>query len=234
MYRFCFDSSTEDVEELTTGTYQLFLHFPLVCSKICISNIVIPYSFYNITKKNNEVVINEVSYYIPEGNYNGMALADVLKSIFLKEDPSITGMVCKYNVINMKFQFSVESIADFKILFKNSNFLFGAQKDTTYQLNNQNNPVEMPYIANTQSINSILIRSNLQSNYIYGNNKTNVLFRLSVDKNPGTLLCYSSTNTDIATDVNNITNMRIQLTDENGHEIDLHGLPFRIEFICIP
>jgi hypothetical protein len=234
MYKFCFDTSTEDVQDTRNGSYQLYLNFPLKCSKIAVSNIVIPYSFYNITDKNNEILINESSYYLTTGNYNGKELMAMLVGILSSKYVTTNFSECKYNVNNMKCSFKIQAgFEQIKVTFTNSYLLFGAEELATYTINT-GDEVVMPNVANTQSINSILIRSNLQSNYIYGNDKTNVLFRMSVDKPPGSLLTYSSTSTDICVDVNNITNLNIQLTDEQGHIIDLNSLPFRIEFICIP
>ncbi len=236
MFRFTFDSSTEDVQNTNNGTYQLYLNFPLKCSRISIANIVIPYSFYNITNRNNQILINEKVFYLSDGNYNGKEIMTMLNSILKIQFPDLNFDNCKYNVNNMKCSFSVSStglaiVPNINITFVNSYLLFGADENATYNIKND---VTMPNVANTQSINSILIRSNLQSNYIYGNDKTNVLFRMPIDKVPGSLLTYTSTTTDIGVDVNNITNLNISLTDEHGRSINLNSLSFQIEFICIP
>jgi hypothetical protein len=244
MFRFCFNTAgSDDVVRISQGTYQLYLSYSIPCSKMAITNISIPITFYNINEFNNEFIIidpdrlDPIICKLPEGNYNSTELLKTFKAILSKAKPELTDRLnkCVYNSITMKYDFYIEPIniddEVCAIKFTSSAKFFGAEKNRIYPLNKI---FTFPNVVNLQSISSIFLRSNLPNRFIHNNDSTNILFRLSVIGNSGSFLSYENPTTDQFFGVNNVTSVMIQLTDQEGREIDLMGGDFVVEFLCVP
>lgn len=244
MFRFCFNTAgSDDVVKISQGTYQLYLSYSIPCSKMAITNISIPITFYNITEFNNEFIINDpdrigdIVCKLPEGNYNSTELLKAFKSLLIKAKPELSERLtkCVYNSITMKYDFYIEplNVGDrvCSIKFTSSAKLFGAEKNRLYALNTV---FKFPYVANLQSISSVFLRSNLPNRFIHNNDSTNILYRLSVTGNSGSFISYQNPTTDQFFAVSNVTSVMIQLTDQDGREIDLMGGDFVVEFLCVP
>lgn len=242
MFKFLFDSNSPDVQKLSSSSYQLFLPSQIQASKLVVSHISIPYTFYNVNDNNNRISINNTVMYLKEGNYTSTKLLLEFKNLIKKWSLDVNGITlnddvlkeCKYDTDTYKFNFLLSNYADeINIKFLTCDTLFGAiNKDVVYTLNSINNVV-MDYVADLNSVSAIMIRSNLQSNYLLNGKRTNILFRMPIDKPLGSILTYNNTDTDIYTPINNINNFFIQLTDDTtGEEINLNGGEIRIEFIC--
>ena len=239
--RFVLDTAdTSSVQQLSNGQWQLLLNREIPCSKLVISNIILPFTFYNVEDViNNEVIIDDVKCYLTRGNYNTNTLLKELKRLIIVnslksskgaiQDTFLSDM--KYDDISMKYIMSISGYSNLHLQFTNSCDLFGSSSTTINNITAL--AFRMPFIANMMSIPAVYIRSNLHSNFIYNTNSTNILFRLPVDKPPGSLLIYQNTSNDQYISINNITSLVIQITDNFGNELNLNGSFLKIEMNLI-
>ena len=83
MFYFVFDSADKkNVLQYGTGYYSLLLNSQIVCSKLSISNIIIPRSFYNVYSANNTIYINGISINLLQGNYSLMGNNIIVNTIY--------------------------------------------------------------------------------------------------------------------------------------------------------
>lgn len=246
MFRFLFDSNNDEVQQLTDGSYQLFLPTQIEASKLVVSHVSLPYTMYNVNDNNNRILINGINMKLKMGNYSVKKLLTEFKNVLKqycitqgKQALQDVHFLFDYDDETYKFNFKLLDYPDeFVITFLTSDGLFGAfDNKTQYVINSTDNPTQsviMDFIADLNSIGAIMIRSNLQSNYLVNGHRTNVLLRMPVDKPLGSILTYNNTNTDVYIPIKNLNNLFIQLCDDStGEEISLNGGHIRIEFICI-
>jgi hypothetical protein len=240
MYRFVFDSNdSKNVMQLGESHYNLILNHELPCSRLVITNIIIPYTFYNVHSGNNEIIVDGSKLNIPLGNYNSITLLNRFKEMLIEwSKTSPKGIIqptflndMKYDECTMKYHFKISAYSPIDVQFTTSCDLFGVSSDKKITLG----VIEkvMPYVCNMMSVPAVYIRSNLRSGFVYNNSTTNILFRLPVDKNPGSLLIYENNNIDQYINVHNINNLDIYLTDNIGNQLNLNGGDFKIEFLLM-
>jgi hypothetical protein len=238
MYKLLFDTNSTDVQKISSGSYQLYMNCEMPVSKLVISHISCYNTMYNVNTNNNQIHINGTAYLLPIGNYNVKSLLQQLREIIKQIISTITDADFKfyYNDKTLKYELEATTTQlELKIRFTRCYSLFGAEDGkTVYDIKGVN--CILPNIANMNYLSSILIRSNLQTGYINGNDKSNILHRLPIDKDIGQIITYNNSNTDIYTNIRNINSLFIQLTDDtiNYDEIELNGGGFKIEFLCIP
>lgn len=240
MYRFVFDSNdSKNVAQLGESHYSLLLNHELPCSRLVITNIIVPYTFYNVHHGNNEFIVDGTKLYIPVGNYDVETLLEKFKDMLVKwSETSPKGIInqtflngMKYDKCTMKYHFKITGYSSIDIQFTSSCDLFGTSSDKPLTIG----IIEkvMPYIANMMSVPAVYIRSNLRTGFVYNNSTTNILFRLPVDKNPGSLLIYENNNVDQYINVHNINHLDIYLTDNLGNQLSLNGADFKIEMLLM-
>ena len=228
MKRFVFDTAdTDNVTKLGVGEWSLNLNHQIGCSKIVVSNIIIPHTFYNINETNNQFIITKndgttktVIFPIQYMTYN-----DITNTV-------IEGITITFDKKTFKFTFNVAPISSItNIQFTTSYKLFGFEK-TNYTFTD--NKVVAPYVADLNSIPAVYIRCNqIHSKFVYNNNRTSILHRLPVDKPFGQLLTYQNNSTDMFVNQENIGYIQFTLTDNKGRHIDLNNADWKLELLLI-
>ena len=201
--------------------------------EVALMNLETYYSFPNITKKNNVLVLEKNStrkkeiLNIPIGVYE---LSEI--NTYIKKELVRRGVTSKDTDV-ITFEPNVNTLKtlmgvarDFSVIFDEANSLnsvFGFNKDT-YAGEGVDSKYESENLVNIMSINSILVQSNIISNsFVNGSNQPiiyaffpNVAPGFKIVEKPQNLLYLPLIN-------NNISIMETWLTDQNGDPIDLRG-----------
>ena len=194
---------------------------------VSIKNCVIPYSFYNINNTNNtlDYTLNSVDYSITfeNGNYNVLTLKEHILSL-LEDGFSIT-----YNVKTNTYTFT-HSTYDFT--FKNTSNCFellGFQDDNNYSSTSfslsSTISINLFTIKNVYITSHNFILNNIDSN---NHNKSNIICSVPVKGVPNSFIFYADNTKHLIHTVNNLTDFRISLTDENGNLIDFNNIHYSI------
>ncbi len=229
MKRFVFDTAdTVNVTKMGEGEWSLNLNHQISCSKVVVSNIIIPHTFYNVNESNNEFEIY----------YNSLTPKKILKfgTQYMKysdiNDITIDDIKFIFNKTTFKFEVVRENTDISGIKFTTSYKLFGFEKNKLYDLNN--GKIDAPNVADFNSIPAIYIRCNqIHSKFVYNNNRTSILHRLPVDKPFGQLLIYQNNSTDMFINQDNIGYLQFSLTDNKGQHVNLNGADWKIEMILL-
>jgi hypothetical protein len=194
---------------------------------ISIKNAVIPYSFYNVNITNSKLnyVIDGVSYSInlTFGNYNVNTLKAHLIEL-IGELFSIT-YVAKTN----KFIFT-HSTDDFIFLSSSNCFEILGFKDN-FNYSSIDYSLTSTISINLFTIKNIYVCSN---NFILNNidsnnhNKSNIICSIPVNGSMNSILFYEDNTKHLVHKLDNITNLRISLTDEDGELIDFNDVHYSI------
>jgi len=243
MKRFVFDTAdTANVTDFGNGEWSLNLNHQITCSKLVITNIIIPHTFYNVNKSNNEMKIVSIT--------KPPLIGMVIETIKLDErymnyndleshtnEIDIGGVKkieCTFNKKTFKWTFKRLLPEIDSIEFTTSYKLYGFKKGINYAFDAITNEVVSPNVADMNSIPAIYIRCNqIHSKCVYNNNRTSILHRLPVDKPFGQLITYQNTSTDMFINQENINYLQFSLTDNKGTHIDLNGADWKIEMLLL-
>ena len=89
MRSLVFDTADKtNVQQLSTGFWNLNFNSIVPCTKVVISNIIVPRSFYNVYSGNNAIMIGTTLFNITEGNYGITDLITALQNLVLSIYPS--------------------------------------------------------------------------------------------------------------------------------------------------
>lgn len=211
-----------------------------------VRNAVIPYSWYVVNSTNNKLDLSIEGYIynitIPSGNYNVNTLATQLKTLILQHgyDFTITylGKTNKFYFLNSLFAFSfLSSSTCFELLGFREGFTF-----TASVIPNQSPQHEL---YSTIGINLFVVRAVYvnSNNFILQNinNSTpqnaGILASISTTGNPNSIIHYENTTSKHKIHhLNNITNLHIKLTDQDGDILELNSINWSmtLEITIIP
>lgn len=180
----------------------------------------IPYSFYNITTKNNTLVINNIEISINPQNYSAFNIVDAFNEKFTIEGLDI---VMSFNDNNNKF--SLLSATSFTIdsttMIKELGMDDLPQSTNTYISNK---------VCNLAGTSSIYIRSdnmNIQNINSFG--KTNgVLSKVLVNTSPGNFIFFEPSTPQYFILGNSLNFINIQLLNDDNEFIDFNGLDWSL------
>ncbi len=203
-------------------------------ASISVINATIPYSFYNINSTNNTLnyEVNSVSYSltITKSNYNVNTLITYLTSNLQP------GFTISYSSATNKLTFTHDTL-DFSFLSTSTCYeLIGFEDNVTYNSSSQ-------VLTSVIGINFFTIR-NIQissSNFILNNintavpNKASIITSIPIDSQMGSIINYKNINniTSVIHEITNLTNLHIQLLDQDGDLLDLLGLHWSINLLLI-
>jgi hypothetical protein len=191
---------------------------------ISVQNALIPYSFYNVNSSNN--ILNyylnftDYSVIIPIGNYNINQLISELMS-------SMQDMTIKYNNIQNTLTFT--HATDEFLIFSTSTCLGLIGLTTTARSTSKS--LTSTICINVNPIKCINIVSNLTTysiNKAFPNNAS-ILCCVPVKTSPYSLIEYVNQN-NFKTNLymNQLSELRIKLTDDYGNLINLNGCHFSL------
>lgn len=180
----------------------------------------IPYSFYNITTKNNTLVINNIEISINPQNYSAFNIVDAFNEKFTIEGLDI---VMSFNDNTNKF--SLLSATSFTIdsttMIKELGMDDLPQSTNTYISNK---------VCNLAGTSSIYIRSdnmNIQNINSFG--KTNgVLSKVLVNTSPGNFIFFEPSTPQYFILGNSLNFINIQLLNDDNEFIDFNGLDWSL------
>jgi len=180
----------------------------------------IPYSFYNVTTKNNTLVINTIEISINPQNYSAFNIVDAFNEKFTIEGLDI---VMSFNDNNNKF--SLLSATSFTIdsttMIKELGMDDLPQTTNTYISNK---------VCNLAGTSSIYIRSdnmNIQNINSFG--KTNgVLSKVLVNTSPGNFIFFQPSTPQYFILGNSLNFINIQLLNDDNEFIDFNGLDWSL------
>lgn len=205
---------------------------------ICVKNAVIPNSFYNVNNTNNKlnfILDNDTfSVTIPNGNYNintfRTQLYDLLFNLNYGQGnnnhnhwtityiPKLNKMLYTHQFHNFTF---LNSSSCFELMgFKNG-----------YDYTSVNLSLTSTICCNMFTIKNIYVSSdNFILNNIDSNNhgRSNIICSIPVQGSSGSFLFYEDNQRHLVHNVNNLTNFKLKLTDEDGDLIDFNDVHYSL------
>lgn len=193
---------------------------------ISIQHCEIPASWYNINYTNSNIIINNITYQIPVGNYNANNLITALNVLF----PTYT---ITYSSITNRYTFSNSST--FTINSNStSKYIIGlGDTDQVAILNAGIYTLTLPYNVNFVSIARVNLKSDLFKFYNFnGGDKSNDLFlSIQVNTNINSMINYiNQTQIKFKVDDRNITSFILSIVDDDGSYINFNNSDSYITF----
>jgi hypothetical protein len=197
---------------------------------ISVKNCVIPRSFYNVNNTNNVLnySINSSDYSITmsNGNYNVLTLKAHITELLIIKGHSIS---IAYNSKTNIFQFTSTS---YEFTFKSTSNCFellGFLDNNDYTSTNYTLEsiigVNLFTIKNIYVTSDNFILNNIDSN---NHNKSNIICSIPVKGVANSILFYEDSTKHLVHNVENLTTLRIILTDENSNLIDFNNIHYSI------
>ena len=230
MRSLVFDTSDKvNVQQLSTGFWNLNFSSIIPCTQVVIANVIIPRSFYNVFNGNDGITINGILYHLGNGNYAINELMTNLTNLI----QTSTGFVVTITQNTNTGKITYTSTSAVTLIFTTCYKLFGMTPNQQITVN-PIAPITSPNIYDLNSVPAVYLRCNsIHSNFIYNNNTTNILFRCPVDVEFGQLIVYTNQSSDFHIDVHNLMQLDFRLTDCYGTELNLNGIDWKCELILI-
>ena len=178
----------------------------------------IPYSFYNITAKNNSLTLNDIVLELTERNYNAYNIVDEFNSLF-KSKPTLSNVVMSFDDNSNKF--TITSPSEVTLVSTTMSEELGAtnlpQTTDSYTSNQA---------CNLSGTSSIYIRSdnmNVRNINSFGKNN-GVLSKVLVTSPPGNFIFYQPSTPQYFVLNNPLSYINIQMLNDDNEFIDFNGL----------
>lgn len=187
----------------------------------------VPNSFYIVNYTNNAIVVNNVSYIIPVGNYNANTFATQLLSILP------LGFTMVYSAITNKYTLTFTS--DFTINASNPsckiNSVIGLGNNDVYSTGGS---LTLPYVVNFLPIPRINFRTNIFNlqNYNQSDNTGDVF--LSLQNNAPQQACinyYNDAQLKFLIQDKALSNFSITVTNDNNELINFNNINWYLTFL---
>ena len=216
-----------------------------------VKNAVIPYSWYVVNSTNNklDITIDGTAYSvnIPLGNYNVNTLLTQLKSLIdalqtlhsISGSFSITylGKINKFYFFHSAKSFSFRSTSTcFELLGFNDGITYVASALPFQTIKHE--------LTSTIGINLFVVRAVYvnSNNFILQNinsstpSNAGILASISTTGNPNSIIHYENTSKHKIHTLNNINNLHIKLTDQDGDLLELNSINWSmtLELTIIP
>ena len=229
MRSLVFDTSDKvNVQQLSTGFWNLNFSSIIPCTQVVIANVIIPRSFYNVFNGNDGITINGILYHFINGNYAINELMTNLTNLIQTSTGFVVTITQNTNTGKITYTSTSAVILIFTTCYK----LFGMTPSQQITVNATG--ITSPNIYDLNSVPAVYLRCNsIHSNFIYNNNTTNILFRCPVDVEFGQLIVYTNQSSDFHIDVHNLMQLDFRLTDCYGTELNLNGIDWKCELILI-
>ena len=194
---------------------------------ISIKNAVIPFSFYNVNMTNNKLnyIVNGANYTVnlTLGNYN----VNTLKTHLIELIGNL--FTITYVAKTNKFIFT-HSTYDFTFLSSSNCFeILGFKDNFNYSsidfILTSTISINLFTVKNIYVCSNNFILNNIDSN---NHNKSNIICSIPVNGSMNSILYYEDNTKHLVHKLDNITNLRISLTDEDGQLIDFNNVHYSI------
>lgn len=193
---------------------------------LSVSHCEVPNSFYIVNYTNNQIVIDNITYIIPVGNYNVNSFTTALQSVL----PS--GYVLTYSSITNKFTLSYTS--NFTINASSSsstiNKVVGLDKTN---LSSTLNSATFPHLINFLPMQRINFKSNFfkMNNYNSSDGSTDVFLCLQNNSGQLSMINYvNQTGDQFLIQDKNITNFQINVCDDYNNLLNFNNIDWTLSF----
>jgi len=225
---------------IVTNENEYIFDFDLYSSQqnyiyIKLLNAVIPVSWYNVNENNNTliVILNSIQTYtinLRFGNYSGLSLASTIQTTL-----NISGLSVSFDEITSKITFSYS----LPLYISNCSILetigFSQPTLATFDvISNKyiligNQPVNLQQISH---ISIVLPNMSTNSFFLSKSNIDNLLCCIPVNAPPMSNLVYvNQDDLIINTEKNEFRQLHLQITDQQGNNVNLNGIPFYLNFL---
>ena len=219
---------------------------------VAVRNAVLPYSWYVVNSTNNklDMTIDGTLYSIsiPLGNYNVNTLLTQLKSLIdaLQILHSISGTFSITYLTKLNKFYFVHTTQSFSFRSTSTCLeLLGFNDGQTYIASAVPNQQLKHELTSTIGINLFVVRAVYvnSNNFILQNinsstpSNAGILASISVTGNPNSIIHYENTTSKHKIHhLNNINNLHIKLTDQDGDLLELNGINWSmtLEITIIP
>lgn len=190
---------------------------------LMVDHCEVPNSFYIVNYTNNILVVDNISYTIPVGNYNVNSLITVLLSLLP------TGFTITYSSITNKYTFNYTSSFTINSNISTINKVIGLGVDDLTGLS-----VELPYLVNFLPIPRLSFHSTFlnTNNYSSSDGASDVF--LCLQNNVGQLSTINYTNqtqTQYLVQEKSISEFTIMVTDDFGALINFNNIDWYMTFL---
>jgi len=227
--------SSNNVDSRNDNTYIFYIPSGSILAEsqehiyISVQTAVFPYTFYNINEHNNKLRYDVAPYSIihtllvPIGNYTIKDLVSYLNS-------NMENFNVSYDRIYNKLTFTNLSSTNFRFYPESKIYgVFGFTKGLTYY--SSDGILESSNAVNLYSIQYINVKLNINTNNItkYNTNDRNIICSIPVNVNPYGVINYKNDNNFMVnTFRNELTEIIIQFTDQNGYDINFNGVQWSL------
>lgn len=203
--------------------------------EISLISCVIPYSWYLVNDRNNEIDIieydGETQYNaiinLTNGNYNIREIAVILETELNNNTQNETVYSVEFSKYTNKLTISTETpnkrtTFDFYWSYE----LLGFNYWETYEMTTET-PLISSNICNIYTDDNLYIRSNLNNTLsIESQTKsaTNILQKVEIQASQGSYIYLNNYITPLISDIGKINSISLYITDEWGETISLNGL----------
>jgi hypothetical protein len=203
---------------------------------ICVKNAVIPNSFYNVNNTNNRldfILENDtLSITIPNGNYNintfRTQLYDLLFNLNYGQGNNnhnhwTINYIPKLNKFTFTHQFHNFTFLNSSTCFEMLGFKDGVSYSSVNLSLTSTIGCNMFTIKNIYVSSDNFILNNIDSN---NHGRSNIICSIPVQGLSGSYLFYEDNQKHLIYNVNNLTNLRLKLSDEDGELIDFNDIHY--------
>lgn len=199
--------------------------------EISLISCVIPYSWYIINDRNNEVSITEdgttTIFNLTNGNYNIREIALLLENLLNENTTNETVYNVSYSKYTNKLTISTDTPdKETTFIFYHSYEILGFNYWEIYTMTTAV-PLSSVNVCNIYADDNIYIRSNLiNHNAIdsYTRSPTDILQKIEIHATQGGYIFLTNTSTPLTSDNKNISSIQLFITDEWDDIINLNGL----------
>lgn len=196
---------------------------------LSVSHCEIPNSFYIVNYTNNQIVINNITYIIPVGNYNVNSFTTALQSVLP------TGYILTYSSITNKFTLSYTTNFTINASSNSStiNKIVGLDK---IDLSSTLNSATFPHLINFLPMQRINFKSNFfkMNNYNSSDGSSDVFLCLQNNSGQLSMINYvNQTSDQYLIQDKNISNFQINVCDDHNNLLNFNNIDWTLSFKII-
>lgn len=195
---------------------------------LSVNHCEVPNSFYIVNYTNNQIVIDDVVYIFPVGNYNVNSFITVFQSVISNIGIIYSSTSNKYTLVNISGTTQIINASNPNCTI-NKVMGFGTTDISLLTGINQ----ELPYLINFLPMQRINFRSNFfnVNNYNSSDGSSDVFLCLQNNAGPLSMINYvNQSNDEYLIQDRNITNFDINVTDDNNNLINFNNIDWTLSF----
>lgn len=195
---------------------------------LSVDHCEVPNSFYIVNYTNNQIVIDNIIYIVPVGNYNVNSIITVLQAILP------TGFIITYDLITNKFKFNYTTTYAINANSKNSTINKVLGLGNSALLSDVAYNIYLPYMVNFLPIPRINFRSNffMFDNYSTSDGSSNIFLPLQNNTGQLSMINYiNQTQIQYLIQDRSITNFIITVTNDDGALLNFNDIDWTMTLL---